>query len=98
MPPLERTVIGEEVVRCQTLIDSLLALARSEAGTADSNQRVDLAQVCHAVAPRVGEAAEARGVELVLRVRSVVVAGERQLLEQLVWNLAVPGRAWAFRS
>lgn len=80
-------VIGEEVVRCQTLIDSLLALARSEAGMVDRDERVDLAQVSHEVAARVGELADAHSIELTLRVRWAGVAGERRLLEQLVWNL-----------
>ena len=81
-------VIGGEVLRCQALIDSLLALARSESGMVDRDDHVDLAQLCHAVAARLHEAAAARDVELMLRARPAVVAGERQLLEQLAWNLA----------
>jgi signal transduction histidine kinase len=82
------SVIGEEVVRCQALIDSLLALARSEAGMVERDEHVDLAQVTHTVAEKLRDAARVRAVELVLRVRPAVVAGERRLLEQLVWNLA----------
>jgi signal transduction histidine kinase len=87
---LRRTaeVAREEVLRCQDLIDSLLALARSEAGVIDRDERIDLADLARSVAVRLHDPAGARGVRLILDAQSAVVAGERRLLEQLLWNLA----------
>jgi signal transduction histidine kinase len=87
---LRRTaeVARQEVLRCQALIDSLLALARSEAGVVHGDELIDLAGLARSVAARLQPAASARGVALALLVRPAVVAGERRLLEQLLWNLA----------
>jgi signal transduction histidine kinase len=80
-------VVSEEVVRCETLIDSLLALARSEAGVVERDERVDLAELARRVRARLEETAEARRVALTVRAAPALVRGERRLLEQLVWNL-----------
>ena len=80
-------VVREEVLRCQALIDSLLSLARSEAGVVERGERVDLASLARTAAERAAAPAAARGLSVGLTVAPAVVRGERRLLEQLVWNL-----------
>jgi signal transduction histidine kinase len=81
-------VVSEEVLRCQSLIDSLLALARSEAGVIGRDDRVDLGKLAREGEARLRDAAAERSVAVTLRTGPAVVAGERPLLEQLLWNLA----------
>ena len=87
---LRRTaqIVGEEVVRCQALIDSLLVLARSEAEVIHRDEGSDLAQLAHSVAARLRPLALQRGVKLDVRAEPAVVAGEGRLLEEALRNLA----------
>ena len=80
-------VVREEVLRCQALIDSLLSLARTEAGVVERDERVDLAELAEAAAARAAGRAAAHGLSVGLNVAPAVVDGDRLLLEQLVWNL-----------
>jgi signal transduction histidine kinase len=81
------SVVGDEVARSEKLIDSLLALARSEAGVVQRDELVDLAELAGTVSGRLRETADARGIALQVRAAPVQVSGERRLLEQLVSNL-----------
>jgi hypothetical protein len=81
------SVLHEEVLRCQALIDSLLEHARSEGGAVQRGERVDLAELARDAVRRLRGAAAGRGVDLRLRAERALVEGERRLLERLVWNL-----------
>jgi signal transduction histidine kinase len=81
-------VVGDEVVRCQALIDSLLLLARSEAEVIHRDERSDLSQLARSVAARLRRLAQQRGVKLTVRAEPAVVAGEGRLLEEALRNLA----------
>jgi signal transduction histidine kinase len=80
-------VVREETTRFEALLDSLLALARSEAGAIESDEPVDLAETCRRVVDRIRSEAAADGVRLSLHAERVSVQGEPDLLEQLVFNL-----------
>lgn len=80
-------VVREEVVRFEALLDSLLALARSEAGALASDEPVDLAETARRVVERLRREAADDGVRLSLHAERVLVSGDPDLLEQLVFNL-----------
>ena len=80
-------VVRDEVVRFEALLDSLLALARSEARVLGSEERVDLAETARRVVERLRPVAAGYGVRLSLHAERVEVAGDPDLLEQLVFNL-----------
>ena len=80
-------VVREEVKRFEALLDSLLALARSEARALAMQEPVDLAEITGGVVSRLKSEARAHDVELALEHEHVVVDGDRGLLEQLVFNL-----------
>jgi signal transduction histidine kinase len=80
-------VVREEVKRFEALLESLLALARSEARALARHEPVDLADITRSVVSRVRSEAEARVVGLTLEQQPVVVDGDRGLLEQLAFNL-----------
>ncbi|HYP48686.1 MAG TPA: HAMP domain-containing sensor histidine kinase [Thermoleophilaceae bacterium] len=80
-------VLHEEVLRCQALIESLLALARSESGAVQRSERVDLSELAREAVGRLRAGAAERGVDLRLKAERVLVEGERRLLERLVWNV-----------
>jgi signal transduction histidine kinase len=80
-------IVREEVQRSEALLDSLLALARSEARALARHEPVDMADITRSVVARLQSQAEARDVELAVEQHSVVVDGDRGLLEQLVFNL-----------
>jgi signal transduction histidine kinase len=80
-------VVREEVMRFEALLDSLLALARSEAGALASDEPVDLADTARRVVERLSREAADDGVRLSLHAESVLVSGDPDLLEQLVFNL-----------
>jgi signal transduction histidine kinase len=80
-------VVREEVTRFEALLASLLALARSEAGALDSDEQVDLAETARRVVERLRPEAAENEVRLSLHAERVVVAGDPELLEQLVFNL-----------
>jgi signal transduction histidine kinase len=80
-------IVREEVQRSEALLDSLLALARSEARALARHEPVDMADITRSVVSRLQSEAEARDVEVAVEQHSVVVDGDRGLLEQLVFNL-----------
>lgn len=80
-------VVREEVQRFEALLDSLLALARSEARALAREEPVDLAEISRHVVSRLRSGAAARDVLLTIDTELVVVKGDRRLLEQLVFNL-----------
>jgi signal transduction histidine kinase len=80
-------VVREEVKRFEGLLESLLALARSEARGLAREEAVELAEITQRVVSRLESEAEARDVRLVVEPQRVVVSGDRGLLEQLVFNL-----------
>ncbi|MBN1530085.1 MAG: HAMP domain-containing histidine kinase [Thermoleophilaceae bacterium] len=81
-------VVRDEVIRCQGLIDGLLALARTEAGAVERDEEVDLAELMRAAAGELAGPAGERGLSIELRVDFAPVLGDRRLLERLAWNLA----------
>ena len=80
-------VVRAEVERFEHLLDGLLALARSEARALARETAVDLAAAADRVAARARGDAEARDVRLSLDARPVLVRGDADLLEQLLFNL-----------
>ena len=80
-------VVRDEVKRFEALLDSLLALARSEARALASEESVDLAETSRRVVDRLRGEAELHDVRLSLHAEQVVVGGDPGLLEQLVFNL-----------
>jgi signal transduction histidine kinase len=80
-------VVREEVTRFEALLASLLALARSEAGALESDQPVDLADTARRVVERLRPEAAENQVRLSLHAERVLVDGDPELLEQLVFNL-----------
>ena len=59
-------IVREEVQRFEALLDSLLALARSEARALARHEPVDMADITRSVVSRLQPEAEARDVELAL--------------------------------
>jgi signal transduction histidine kinase len=80
-------VVREEVTRFDALLDSLLALARSEAGALASDEPVDLAETARRVVERLRDEATRHAVRVSLHAERVMVAGDPDLLEQLLFNL-----------
>jgi signal transduction histidine kinase len=80
-------VVRDEVTRFEALLASLLALARSEAGALESDEPVDLAETARRVVERLRPEAAENEVRLSLHAERVLVAGDPELLEQLVFNL-----------
>ena len=80
-------IVREEVQRFEALLESLLALARSEARALAREEPVDLAGIARAVVARLQAEADARDVRLRVEPERAVVNGDRGLLEQLVFNL-----------
>jgi signal transduction histidine kinase len=76
------------VRRSEALIDSLLALARSEAGAVSKEDPVDLADIARSAGREIAAPARERGIAVSLEVEPVEVRGDPRLLEQLVHNLA----------
>ena len=80
-------VVREEVQRFEALLESLLALARSEARALATEEPVDLADIARRVVSRVQPEAAMDDVLLTVKPQSAIVNGDRGLLEQLVFNL-----------
>lgn len=78
--------VNDAVGRAEGLIDSLLALARSDS-TMHDRRSVDLAELTGDVVGERVEAASMAGVEIDLDLGSASVDGDRWLLERLVANL-----------
>jgi signal transduction histidine kinase len=80
-------VVRDEVKRFEGLLESLLALARSEARALAGHEPVDVAEVAGRVVSRLRSEAAARDVQLTLAAERAYVSGDPELLEQLVFNL-----------
>jgi signal transduction histidine kinase len=80
-------VVREEVQRFESLLESLLALARSEARALAAEEPVDVAEITRRVVARLQPEAATRDVLLTAERERAVVDGDRELLEQLVFNL-----------
>jgi signal transduction histidine kinase len=80
-------VVREEVVRMEALLNSLLALARSEARALGSEEIVDLEAVSRRVVDRLRGEADRHGVRLSHDTEPMAVSGDPRLLEQLMFNL-----------
>jgi signal transduction histidine kinase len=80
-------VVREEVQRFEALLESLLALARSEARALAREEPVDVAEITRRVVSRLQSGADARDVLLRVETERAVVNGDRGLLEQLVFNV-----------
>ena len=80
-------VVREEVQRFEALLESLLALARSEARALAREEPVDLADLTRQVVSRLQAGAATRDVLLTVEAEPAIVNGDRGLLEQLVFNL-----------
>jgi signal transduction histidine kinase len=80
-------VVRGEVQRFGHLLESLLALARSEARGLAREDAVDLADTAGRVVARLRPDADLRDVRLELDAASVTARGDGDLLEQLVFNL-----------
>jgi signal transduction histidine kinase len=80
-------VVRDEVKRFEALLESLLALARSEARSLAREETVDLAATAGRVVARLRGEADARDIHLSLDAAPVLVNGDGGLLEQLVFNL-----------
>jgi signal transduction histidine kinase len=80
-------VVREEVQRFEALLESLLALARSEARALATEEPVDLADIARRVVSRLQPDAATRDVLLTVEPQHAIVNGDRGLLEQLVFNL-----------
>ncbi len=86
-PALE--AVDAEAVRLGTIVDDLLALARTDAGSADLDLRpVDLAEVATSALAALEPLASKRGVRLTLDVEPAVVIGDADRLRRLVTVLA----------
>jgi len=86
-PALE--AVDAEAVRLGTIVDDLLALARTDAGPADLDLRpVDLAEVATSALAALEPLALRRGVRLTLDVEPAVVTGDADRLRRLVTVLA----------
>jgi len=88
--PAELRAMGETVraatIRSEQLIDSLLALARSDADGHDE-EPCDLAALARAAVDRVAPEADALRLGLDLDVEPAPLVGDRALLDRLVGNL-----------
>jgi signal transduction histidine kinase len=80
-------VVRGEVMRSEALIDSLLALARSEASAVGRQEPVQLGALARSVARDTQALAAERGIAVAVRTEPVVVLGDARLLEQLIHNL-----------
>jgi signal transduction histidine kinase len=80
-------VVREEVQRCEALLESLLALARSEARALARDEQVDIGGLAERVVSRLDSDAALRDVALTVESEPAMVNGDRGLLEQLVFNL-----------
>ena len=91
-------VVSEEVQRFEALLESLLALARSEARALAREEPVDFAGLTRQVVSRLRAGAAARDVLLTVEAEPAIVNGDRGLLEQLAFNLVDNAIAHNFRG
>ena len=83
--------------RAERLLDSLLALARSESTMSD-HEPVDVVELVGDVVAERADRADAAGIELELELGVGSVAGDRWLLERLIVNLVDNGIAYNRRG
>lgn len=89
----ERELAGrvrDAAIRCERLIESLLALARGDSPLQE-HDRIDLAELAGDVVGARTGAADRAGVSLDLDLHTAAVDGDRWLLERLVANLVDNG-------
>ena len=82
--------VGSAAARAESLLESLLALARSES-TMANHEAVDVVELAGDVVAERAEAADLAGIELELALGTGVVEGDRWLLERLIANLVDNG-------
>jgi signal transduction histidine kinase len=80
-------VVREEVQRFEALLESLLALARSEARALATEEPVDLGDIARRVVARLQPEAATHDVLLTVDPQPAVVNGDRELLEQMIFNV-----------
>ncbi|MDO4269879.1 MAG: ATP-binding protein [Eubacteriales bacterium] len=81
--------IRSEAVRLLTLIEDILRLSRlDEGGAGAQNEPVELLSLCGSVRDRLQHKAAENRVTLAVEGAPVTVSGQRQTLEQMVFNLA----------
>jgi signal transduction histidine kinase len=80
-------VVREEVRRLEALLESLLALARSEARALAKQGSVDVGELTRRVVSRLQPEAALRDVLLTVDAEPAVVNGDAGLLERLIFNL-----------
>ena len=80
-------IVRDEVKRFEGLLESLLALARSEARALAGHEPVDVAEIARRVVSHLQSEARARDVQISLAADGAIVSGDAGLLEQLVFNL-----------
>ena len=78
--------VRESTIRSERLLDSLLALARSDAA-APGTDDCDLADLADIAVERIARDADALGLGLTLNLEEAPVTADRVLLERLVGNL-----------
>lgn len=81
----------EDLGRLERTVESLLALARADAGPsveAPSFRQVDLSDLLRSLAEGFSGAAEERGLDVILDLEPCVVLGEPEALNRLFANLA----------
>ena len=78
--------VHESTIRSERLLDSLLALARSDAA-APGTDDCDLADLADIAVERIARDADALGLGLTLDLEEAPVTADRVLLERLVGNL-----------
>jgi heavy metal sensor kinase len=82
--------VNDQVDRLMRLVESLLVLARADAGMlAVQREPVDIAEIANAVAEQLRPLAGAKGIDVTVEAGDAsIVAGDEHLLLQLLLNLA----------
>lgn len=80
--------IYKEASRLITLVGDIIKLNQVDGGELPFDGEVNLSLICRQVADRLEPIAKSAGVELSVRGNSSAVMGNRQLLEEMVYNLA----------
>lgn len=78
--------VSAAAVRSERIIESLLALARSQS-TMHERAEVDFAELVGDVTGEYAPVADTAGIEIELSLGTAIVTGDRELLERLVANL-----------
>lgn len=83
--------IHKEAKRLISLVTDIIRLGQVDSGELPFDGEVSLSLICRQVTDRLSLVAEGRGVTLELRGNSASALGNRQLLEELVYNLVDNG-------